>query len=208
MAELAAANEEEAWSDEDWQAFPPLYTLQPHGGDARGAAERVDRFTVALVQGPEQLDRGRGDLRRFVNARHQPEARRKRRAGSREGGVQRGAAAKCWTMVLCSCSSSSRRTSRGSSTSARATGKLGGVFTLAELRDDGPLAAPTRGCGRRRWTRSRPRTGGPSSRARVGRGGREVFRRGFLLRLSAPSSATNQGVCRVAAMLRSKITSG
>ena len=29
MAELAA-NEEEAWSDEDWQAFPPLYTLQPH----------------------------------------------------------------------------------------------------------------------------------------------------------------------------------
>ena len=30
MAELAAAQEEDAWSDEDWQAFPPLYTLQPH----------------------------------------------------------------------------------------------------------------------------------------------------------------------------------
>ena len=29
MAELAAATEEEAWSDEDWRSFPPLYTLQP-----------------------------------------------------------------------------------------------------------------------------------------------------------------------------------
>ena len=144
-------------------------------GDARGAAERVDRFVVALVQGAEQLDRGRGELRRpfvndAINRRLDEKGRREVATACRAGRgelLDNGAS---------SSSNSSRRTSLLLYDWARATGRLGGVFTAGGARGRRALAGATRGCGRRRSRRSGR---GPVRRLHgrdVGRGGREVFR--------------------------------
>ena len=136
-------------------------------GDARGAAERVDRFVVALVQGAEQLDRGRRELRRLCERRDQPEARREKVGGKSRRRRAARAAASCSRTAPCSSSSSSRRTSRGSSTSGpRRRASSAASLRSRSSRTTGRSRAPTRGCGRRRSRLWRPRTGAPSSRAR------------------------------------------
>ena len=141
MAELAAATAEEGLVRRGLARLPAALHAAAARGDARGAAERVDRFVVALVQGPEQLDRGRRELRRLCERqRDQPAARREGRREVAKAACRAGRGELLEDGALFMLEQQPKDLARQLYDWAKATGKLGGVFTLAELEDDGPLA--------------------------------------------------------------------
>ena len=176
MAELAAANEEEAWSDEDWRAFPPLYTLQPH------AATREAQPNVWIdllwrwckAQNSWTVDVASCDV--FVNDAINRRLDEKGRREVAKAACRAGRGELLDNGALFMLEQQPKDLARQLYDWARATGRLGGVFTLAELEDDGPLAgadARLRTAALEaleaadRWRRLHGRV--------VGRGGREVF---------------------------------
>ena len=140
MAELAAATEEEAWSDADWQAFPPLYTLQPH------AATREAQLNVWIdllwrwckARNSWTVDVASCDV--FVNDAINRRLDEKGRREVAKAACRAGRGEMLDNGALFVLEQQPKDLARQLYDWARATGKLGGVFTLAELEDDGPLA--------------------------------------------------------------------
>ena len=139
MAELAAANDTEAWTDADWSAFPPLYTLQPH------AATRESQLNIWIdLLWRRCKDRGswtvdvsscdvfeNTDIKRTLNEAGRREVAQ---AVCRAG---RGEILEDGSLYVLA--QQPKELARQVCEWAKATGKLGGVFTLAEMAEDGPL---------------------------------------------------------------------
>ena len=140
MAELAAATEEDAWSDDDWRAFPPLYTLQPH------AATREAQLNVWIdllwrwckAQNSWTVDVASCDV--FVNDVINRRLDEKGRREVAKAACRAGRGELLDNGALFVLEQQPKDLARQLYDWAKATGKLGGVFTLAELEDDGPLA--------------------------------------------------------------------
>ena len=167
MAELAAANEEEAWSDEDWRAFPPLYTLQPH------AATREAQLNVWIdllwrwckAQNSWTVDVASCDV--FVNDAINRRLDEKGRREVAKAACRAGRGELLDNGALFMLEQQPKDLARQLYTVGQGDGQARRrVYAGGARGRRAASRAPTRGCGRRRWTRSRPRTGAPSSRAR------------------------------------------
>ena len=140
MSKLAAAQEEDAWSDEDWRAFPPLYTLQPH------AATREAQLNVWIdllwrwckAQNSWTVDVASCDV--FVNDAINRRLDEKGRREVAKAACRAGRGEMLDNGALFVLEQQPKDLARQLYDWAKATGRLGGVFTLAELEDDGPLA--------------------------------------------------------------------
>ena len=145
MAELAAANDEEAWSDEDWRAFPPLYTLQPH------AATREAQLNVWIellwrwckAQNSWTVDVATCDV--FANDAINRRLDEKGRREVAKAACRAGRGELLDNGALFMLEQQPKDLARQLYEWARATGKLGGVFTVLELREGDDATSPVHG---------------------------------------------------------------